>query len=323
MRHSTSPFITRAAGLLFSGLALVACDPKILLGEFGDSEGPQSTGGGDGTEGQSSSNGGTEGQSSGGSQGSSEGGSSEGGSSEGGSSESDSGGETTGETTGTTGGGNECSVWHQDCPWGQKCTPAGNDGPSWNEWRCVDLDPNPQPVGDSCHVVGGPTSGEDDCEIGAVCWDADPVTGEGTCVALCGGTPQSPSCAAGHHCAVLNEGILNICLANCDPLLQNCEGTDACLPLEDEFVCVLDASGAEGQAFDPCEFLNACDPGLFCADPALASECSQTEAGCCLPFCVLDDPDFCPGVDQVCIPWYAPMTAPPGFEDVGVCGLEP
>ncbi|MFY0534503.1 hypothetical protein [Nannocystis pusilla] len=166
-------------------------------------------------------------------------------------------------------------------------------------------------------------SGEDDCEIGAMCWDADPETLEGTCVSFCQGSPQAPTCAAGSHCAVLNDGGLNVCLPDCDPLAQDCPAGDECIPLPDTetFVCVLDASGAEGQAFDPCEFANACDPGLLCLPSEMASECDPMVAGCCLPFCDVSAANSCPGVGQDCLAYFDPMQAPAGFEDVGVCGL--
>jgi hypothetical protein len=125
---------------------------------------------------------------------------------------------------------------------------------------------------------------------------------------------------------VFNDGKLNVCLPDCDPLVQNCGSGQTCVGLGagiDQFLCVLDAGGAEGQAFDPCEFLNACDPGLLCVKPEAASECSPTAPGCCMPFCDTTQPNSCPGVDQECLPWFEPMQAPPGKDNVGICGLEP
>ena len=30
----------------------------------------------------------------------------------------------------------------------------------------------------------------------------------------------------------------------------------------------------------------------------------------------------CPNPDQLCLPWYYPMQSiPPGYEDVGICGI--
>lgn len=328
MRIVSSPFITRAAGLLLGGLSLVACDPKILLGEFGDTEG---SGSGE-SEGQSSDVG-TEGQSSGDSQGpggtegqstnATEGQSSSGGPGESQTATGESQTETGGTGTATEGDTGEpaCDPWAQDCPAGQKCAPYDSDpeGSTWDAWRCVDIAPMPV-AGGSCHVTGDYNSGEDDCELGAVCWDADPLTLKGICIALCEGSPQAPTCDAGSHCAALDDGVLNVCQPYCDPLLQDCPGRLACIPLPntDDFVCV---ASEKGQEFDSCEFANACDQGLLCADPTAASECDPQAAGCCISFCQVSNPDFCSGVGQECLPWFAPMEAPAGFEDVGVCGL--
>ncbi|MFY0532131.1 hypothetical protein [Nannocystis pusilla] len=87
------------------------------------------------------------------------------------------------------------------------------------------------------------------------------------------------------------------------------------------FLCVLDASGDEGQAFDGCEFANACDPGLSCLDPELAVECDPMSTGCCVPFCDISAPNTCPGQGQECISWYEDVPALPGLENVGVCSL--
>jgi hypothetical protein len=89
------------------------------------------------------------------------------------------------------------------------------------------------------------------------------------------------------------------------------------------FICVIDASGEEGQVFDPCEYANACDPGLICADPLSAEECDPQAPGCCLPFCDLTAPPSCPGNGQKCLPWYEVGRAPPGYENLGTCGLPP
>lgn len=311
---------TRATSLLLCGLALVACDPKILLGEFGDTEaitqGGSEGGGEGGSEGQSSTGG--EQEATGGSEGP-------------GSGDTAIGSSTGGATgdPGTTGDPEPaaCDPWEQDCPSGQKCAPYTTfQGPTYDAWRCVDLEPVTQPVGSSCHVTGDIGSGEDDCELGALCWDPDPVTLEGECIALCTGSIQAPSCDVGTHCAVLNDGVLAVCLHDCDPLVQDCADGQSCIqhPGEPEtFLCVLDASGAEGQAFDSCEFINACDPGLQCVPGQPASECDPMAPGCCTPFCDTSVPDTCPGDGQVCLPLFEENQAPPGRENVGLCGLEP
>ncbi|MEM6994071.1 MAG: ribulose phosphate epimerase, partial [Myxococcota bacterium] len=42
-------------------------------------------------------------------------------------------------------------------------------------------------------------------------------------------------------------------------------------------------------------------------------------AACCTSFCDVDMGDTCPVGAQECLNYYAPGSAPPGFETVGVC----
>lgn len=228
-------------------------------------------------------------------------------------------------TGGTDPGGPTCDNWAQDCPDEQKCAAYADDGgSSWNNLKCVPAPPDGGQPGDPCTVEGSGVSGIDSCAYGSMCWDVDGDTGQGTCVALCTGSPDAPNCAPPDTtCVIANEGVLNICLPKCDPLIQDCQGGDLCLPNPVDpngFVCVLDASGESGVAFDPCEYANACDQGFVCQDPALAMECDPQALGCCLPFCKLSDPD-CPGQGQECLEWYTPGTAPPGYADLGLCGI--
>ncbi|MFZ6186222.1 hypothetical protein ACOXH8_46435, partial [Nannocystis pusilla] len=34
----------------------------------------------------------------------------------------------------------------------------------------------------------------DSCDVGHMCWNTDPDTGEGTCVRFCSGSPDAPTC---------------------------------------------------------------------------------------------------------------------------------
>ena len=218
-------------------------------------------------------------------------------------------------------GGIPCDVWAQDCPPGQKCVPYADDGGgAWNAHKCVDITGDGA-VGDPCTTEGGGVSGIDDCAFGAYCWDVD-ERGHGTCVAMCSGPQDAPTCPPKSLCAISGEGILNLCIPTCDPLLQDCPGGDLCIPAGDDFICVLDASGDEGQTNDPCEYANACDPGLVCLNTASASAaCQQGSQGCCQPFCQFPGSP-CPNPDQQCLQWYEPMIPiPPGNEDVGVCAI--
>lgn len=325
MLHRSLHISFRALFLLPT-LALAACDPKLTLGElFGDEEGQgdDSSDEGQGEDGQSDDG---QGDDSGASN-LTPGTTTEG---EGSASDSSGGDSSSGQTSGgDSSGGSEatgdpdvCDVWAQDCPANEKCAPySTGGGASWDATMCVPIDPTPVPVGAPCQNPGSPADGLDNCEEGAMCWDVDPDTGFGTCVAHCQGSPQAPICATGFDCLIANDGVLPVCLPGCDVLAQDCVQGNVCVPVNGSFNCVLDASGDEGQAFDPCEFLNACDPGLACMNSTFATECDSQGNGCCLPFCDIDDPNACPGVGQECLPWYPVGEAPVGDEDIGLCRL--
>jgi hypothetical protein len=222
------------------------------------------------------------------------------------------------------GGTKECDPWTQDCPAGEKCMPYSGDGDfSWESLKCTPVMENPGQTGDPCTVEGSGVSGIDSCDVGHMCWNTDPDTGEGTCVRFCSGSPDAPTCDVPNaQCTIVNEGVLILCLPSCDPLIQNCMGGDLCIPNDTgNFICVLDASGEEGQEFDPCEYANACDPGLYCFNSPYASECSPDSAGCCLPFCDMTAANNCNGAGADCLAFYEEGTAPPGYENVGFCGI--
>jgi hypothetical protein len=117
--------------------------------------------------------------------------------------------------------------------------------------------------------------------------------------------------------------VINLCFPLCDPLELDCAADEVCIPATsgEGFLCAPDASMAEGQLHDVCEFTNACDPGLACLSPTAAAECDQREIGCCEPFCDVTLAEPCPGVGQECRRWWPPGEAPEGFEHVGVCSV--
>ena len=220
---------------------------------------------------------------------------------------------------------NDCDGWLmpiQDCPEGQKCTFEGEV----SNTQCVDVVPAPKGLYEPCQIFMGDTfSGHDDCGAGLFCWQVDPQTGVGMCVGFCHGPIDNPTCPDPNaSCTVCQDCALGLCLPGCDPLAQDCPNQDVCIPnaIGDGFLCALDASGDAGKAFDPCEFANACDPGLTCADPTLATECDPMAAGCCLPFCDLTMP-ICPGDGLTCAAWFEPGKVSPGLENVGLCRLPP
>lgn len=96
----------------------------------------------------------------------------------------------------------ECDPFLQDCPVNEKCAPWANDGGmEWNGTRCAPVAGTPGMPGDSCAVDGDPFSGLDDCELGSLCWDVDPATSEGQCVALCDYSLEpDPVCPMGTTC---------------------------------------------------------------------------------------------------------------------------
>lgn len=219
-----------------------------------------------------------------------------------------------------------CDVFAQDCPPGEKCSAWADDGgAAWNATKCVPVNGDQQP-GEPCTVQGSGTSGIDDCAAGVMCWDVGPDA-MGFCVALCTGTPDAVHCEGNTSCVLPSDGVLNLCLPSCDPLLQDCPGADLCIPNPDgtSFTCVLDASGDGGQVNDLCEFPNTCDPGLVCLDPAVASStCTPGPTGCCQPFCEFTEGQdgACPNPDQKCVQWFDPMTEiPQWYVHVGVCRI--
>jgi hypothetical protein len=232
------------------------------------------------------------------------------------------------------GGGNiECDIWIDDCPSGQKCMPWDNmGGNAWNATRCTPLAHDPKGVGEPCTVEDNAVSGIDDCEARAVCWDVDPETNMGVCVAMCTGSESRPTCDDPcEYCQLTGEGVLILCHPTCDPVLQDCDEGSACYPVDgaEVFRCTPDAGGDMGALGDPCEFINTCDPGLFCAHPdlvpaAFLHDCGG-EPGCCTPLCDATAATPCPqpGLETAeCIPWFDEGEAPPCLSGVvGACVL--
>ncbi len=215
----------------------------------------------------------------------------------------------------------ECDLWEQDCPEGEKCMLWANDGGnSWNATRCSPIAENPGGPGEPCTIEGSPYSGIDTCELGAMCWDVDLETLEGRCVAMCIGDRESPTCEDPNSSCIITSGPPALCLPNCDPVAQDCAEGEACYPFSDVFHCIPDASGEMGAPGDPCEYINACDPGTFCAQADIVPDCMGA-LGCCSPFCAVDDPmpPCLPG--QICAPYYEEGSAPGGYELVGACVL--
>jgi hypothetical protein len=215
----------------------------------------------------------------------------------------------------------ECDVWAQNCPAGEKCNIWANDGGSaWNATKCVPVMPNADAESEPCTTIGDALSGLDSCELGSFCWDMDPETGLGLCVAFCIGSEANPTCADPEKRCTGKD--FNICLPVCSPIEQDCPVGCACYPSSDEFQCFPVAAEEDmGHYGDDCEFINVCQPGLFCSNPESVPSCIGG-IGCCSSYCDLSAPD-CPGMEDgvECIPWYEEGQAPPNFASVGACAI--
>jgi hypothetical protein len=219
--------------------------------------------------------------------------------------------------------GGPCDMWSENCPSGYKCMPWANDGGStWNATKCSPLHPDPKGPGERCTVEGNAVSGIDDCAKHSMCWNVDPETNEGTCVAFCVGSLDAPSCADEcSGCVIANDGILILCLPRCDPVLQDCPAGQGCYPVQDDFACVPDASDPDGGGYgDPCEYINACDPGLACINADSLPNCVGS-VGCCSPFCV--PPSQCPdeNLGMECVDWFEDTPPLPCVGEIGICRL--
>lgn len=116
--------------------------------------------------------------------------------------------------------------------------------------------------------------------------------------------------------------MLVLCLPQFYPLNPvPCSEGEGCYPSDDPMTCAPDASEPElGGAFDACEVVNACNPGLFCANAETVGACEESDASSCTPWCDLAAPD-CP-TPTTCQPYFTEGLKPPGYESTGYCGQE-
>jgi hypothetical protein len=218
-----------------------------------------------------------------------------------------------------------CDAFAQDCPRGEKCMPYASDGgQSWNDSKCVDVMDDPAAVGEPCFVLDSGVSGLDNCELGAMCWNPDDQN-QGTCIALCGGTADNPACPDGFNCTYGRSVPFGVCTALCDPLLQNCEPGDLCIPdpIDLGFLCSPDSLDEASPVHAPCDYHTGCAQGLLCVPPSTATECDPQVNGCCQPVCDVEAPNTCTGEAQTCVPYWDEGTSPPGYEHIGLCSVTP
>lgn len=218
----------------------------------------------------------------------------------------------------------QCDTFAQNCPAGERCVPWSCDGsPSWNGTRCSPIADEPAGVGEACTVQQSRWSGLDDCERGAMCWSVDTITLEGTCVGLCVGTPDDPVCADScAECRFDGEGVLAICLASCDPLMQDCAPDEGCYLAGEAYVCA-QSSAPDAVVGDPCDGITGCAPGDTCINGAFVPGCAEGD-GCCTAFCTVGDPDGCAALPgTTCAAVFLPGEGPACIPDTtGIC-VEP
>lgn len=216
-------------------------------------------------------------------------------------------------------GASQCDPTLQDCPDGEKCTAVSMvEGEPWGTNVCISVTGDGA-LGDPCNVEGGKYTGVDNCAEGFICLLTDADGKGGTCIEFCDGNMLCPQ--SGAECAVYNGGSLPICLANCDPLVQDCDPGQGCYPSAggNSFICFkTSVDVGEGGQGDGCTYVNQCQPGLMCVAVDSLMGC-QDPSGCCSPFCsVMEGSGPCnPG--EECVPYFADGEAPPQYADVGVC----
>lgn len=205
-----------------------------------------------------------------------------------------------------------CDPWLQDCPEGDKCVAFASTGENWDANKCVPVSGSGQ-HGDPCMFADAQQT-VDDCGPDSFCWNVN-LDGVGSCTPFCRGTSDEPICGGDDSCIIANEGSINLCLQRCDPLLQDCDGENVCFyDFGGHFVCTFASDGIPTGS--PCGFINDCAAGNVCLDAVNLPLCA--DASCCAAFCDLANPS-CAVFGTECSAFFGEDTAPPGYENIGVC----
>lgn len=209
-----------------------------------------------------------------------------------------------------------CDPWAQDCPEGEKCVPyVSSDGGLWDAHKCVPV-MGEQAPGESCESAG-PVEATDDCDITSFCWNVDNEGVGGECVRFCSGTPDAPICPSASQCLIDGNGVFNLCIGICDPLIQDCGAGQACYWDGGSFSCA--PTTQDIPAGQPCGFVNDCALGLICVGASAVPDCAG--ANCCTAYCDLEQGDAgcaaLPGTS--CVPFFEEGQEPPSNPTLGVC----
>lgn len=166
-------------------------------------------------------------------------------------------------------------------------------------------------------------NGLDECGVGAVCFDVDGRTLEGTCVEYCTGEWPDPVCEDPDTvCDIPGDVSFGVwCIEVCDPRQSDCGADEICVSVSSSgaFSCGPDFVGDGAGVAQPCDFFFSCEPGLACIETPLVPGCMEPGAlGCCSSYCTVGDDSPClPG--QQCVPWFDDEVPHPIHEDLGVC----
>jgi hypothetical protein len=211
----------------------------------------------------------------------------------------------------------ECDPFLQDCPDGEKCVAYSSTGGNWDANKCVVITGSGS-AGDPC-TYGGTVEATDNCDADTHCWDVMDVDGMalGVCTPFCGGTADDPVCPPDTSCLIANDGSINLCVATCDPLLQDCSSGLACFWANNGFNCIFTTQDIP--LGEPCGFINDCTAGLGCLTAEVLPNCNGS--ACCGSWCSLSEGAVCPAMGTECSAFFEEGMAPPGYEDVGVCIL--
>lgn len=202
-----------------------------------------------------------------------------------------------------------------DCDPGEKCSLVRPEQNSDFVGRCVPIAEETVTLGERC-VPLGEEPGHDNCEDGTVCWDI--MNGEGTCLGFCEGSADNPSCEDGYVCNWGKSWVAGLCTPVCDPLsTSDCPETCGCYWASIDFLCLPRTSNiATGE---PCGFINDCAPLNICADAEVVPNCEGS--ACCAAYCDLAVGSC--GPDTSCVAFFEDGTAPPLYENVGICVVPP
>jgi hypothetical protein len=104
----------------------------------------------------------------------------------------------------------------------------------------------------------------------------------------------------------------------CDPLQQDCGPGLACYHWgSTNFFCMFTTQDIP--LGEPCGFFNDCAGGLVCLPAEVLPNCESST--CCVSYCSLMDGAACLQMGTECSAFFEEGTAPPDYEDVGVCIL--